>query len=82
MPLNREQERRSIIDNLKKLESVFGRAAKLANRSSEDEEDSIRECYEQCYAGAFRKHIGKELFNDLVKYNVQYNNKQKINFTE
>jgi hypothetical protein len=75
----RKALRNKIIKEIKDKKTIYALVADYAIRHKKEEEFLI-ECYEQAHVPSFRNTLGEELFNDLIKYNVQYNNKQKINF--
>lgn len=76
----RSELRKKIIKEIINKNVLHSVVAKYAVKHKREDEFLIL-CYEQAHVGAFQKFLGEELFNDLIKYNVQYNNKQKINFT-
>lgn len=82
MELNKMTLRKKILNNLSMKKSVYGKAAELALGDSELEEDFLVECYEQCHISGFQNFLGKELFNDVINYNITYNNKLNIIFKE
>ncbi len=75
----KKQLRTKIINKIIEANVLHSVVAKYAVENNREDEFLII-CYEQAHVGAFQKFLGEELFNDLIKYNVQYNNKQKINF--
>ena len=75
----RNELRNKIIKEIIDRNVLHSVVAKYAVENDREDEFLII-CYEQAHVGAFQKFLGEELFNDLIKYNVQYNNKQKINF--
>lgn len=75
----KKQLRKKIINKIIEANVLHSVVAKYAVDNNREDEYLIL-CYEQAHVLAFQKFLGEELFNDLIKYNVQFNNKQKINF--
>lgn len=75
----KRQLRNKIINKIIETNVLHSLVAKYAVKHKKENQFLI-ECYEQAHVLAFQRFLGEELFNDLIKYNVQYNNKQKINF--
>lgn len=71
--------RNKIIKGIKDKKTIYALVADYALRKNEVEQFLI-ECYEQAHVISFQNTLGAELFNNLIKYNVLYNNKQKITF--
>ncbi len=71
--------RKNIINKIIEKNALHSLVAKYAVKHNKENQFLI-ECYEQAHVLAFQSFLGEELFNDLIKYNVQYNSKQKINF--
>lgn len=77
----RNELKESIINRIIEKEALHSDIAKYARKHQREEEFLII-CYNQGHVGAFQEFLGEELFNDLINYNVEYNNKQKITFTQ
>lgn len=69
--------RKSIIERVGKMNSVWGLVASGVE-DEKQEEELINILYEEADIKSFQEYLGKELFNDVINYNVKYNNKKKI----
>lgn len=73
----REILRKSIIERIAIKKSIYGLTARDA-KNSEDEEARLLLYYDEAEYKTFQEHLGEELFNDVIKYNMLYNNKQNL----
>ncbi len=68
--------RSRIIKKIAEKKSLWGLAAREVE-GTEQEEELIKIMCEEAHIKSFQEHLGKELFDDLIKYNIKYNSNQK-----
>lgn len=76
----KNQERKEIIDKLKLLKSIYGETARKQVANENDEDELIRICYEDAKTPSFQSHLGRVLFEEIIKYEMKYYNRPEIEY--
>lgn len=81
MTEQREILRRSIINRIaEKKNTIWGVLTRQIAGDSKKEDLYLLELYDHAHVKAFKEFLEEDLFNDLIKYNVEYHNKPNIHF--
>lgn len=78
MSSEQEKEIESLLERIVAKGTFWGIITKTVQKGEYDPNQFLIECYEEVNAPSIQEIWGNELIDDIIDYNVKYNNKTKI----